>query len=205
MTNNTADNGDNSNSKNIKPKNKKDRLIDTICSTKCFELLNIFLFKSNEGMYQSEIVKKSGLSPNTAIPLLRELAGQGILQEEVIAGTIFYHIEEDNPIVRHLRILTNVTNVYEISKGIVKDAEIYMFGTAARGEDTDDSRIDLLILANSSSDELDELRNRLKHEISKRMNRDVNPIAYTPAQYSALFYEKKLIFESIEDSKIKVL
>ncbi len=42
----------------------------------------------------------------------------GILQEEVVAGTIFYHIEEDNPIVRHLRILSNVTNIYEISKGL---------------------------------------------------------------------------------------
>lgn len=188
-----------------KPGNKNNRLIDTICSTKCFELLNTFLFKSAEGMYQSEIVKKSGLSPNTAIPLLRELTHQGILHEEVVAGTIFYHIEEDNPIVRHLRILTNLTNIYEATKEVGNDVQIYVFGSAARGEDTENSHIDILMLANGSSDDLEELKSRLKQDISKKLDRDVNLVAYTPAQYSALYYEKKLLFESIENEKIKVL
>jgi predicted nucleotidyltransferase len=188
-----------------KSNNKNNRLIDTICSTKCFELLNTFLFKPTEGMYQSEIVKKSGLSPNTAIPLLRELTHQGILHEEVVAGTIFYHVEEDNPIVRHLRILSNVTNVYEVSKEVASDVQIYIFGSAARGEDTENSHIDILMLANGSSDDLDELKSRLKQDISKKLDREVNLVAYTPAQYSALHYEKKLLFESIENEKIKVL
>jgi predicted nucleotidyltransferase len=156
-------------------------------------------------MYQSEIVKKSGLSPNTAIPLLRELTGRGVLHEEVVAGAIFYYVEEDNPIVRHLKMLINVTNVYQQSKELVGNAELYIFGAAARGEDTDDSRIDLLVLANGNSDELDELKNKLKYRLSREIGREINPVVYTPAHYSALYYDKKLLFESIDNDKIKVL
>lgn len=188
----------------INPQVNMRNLIGKIVSAKSFELLSVFLFRPGEKLYQSEIVAKSGLSPNTAIPLLKVLTSYGIFTEEDIAGVKFFRMREENPVIKQLKILTNVTNIYDSARDFSNIAEIYLFGSAARGEDSETSDIDLLVLTKGNDYEVNELKNDIKTTLSKKLGREVNPIVYTPSEYSGLFYNKKTLFESIENDKIKI-
>ncbi len=193
------------NAVNSKTFKKNTNLIDIIISVKSFKLLKVLLYKSRCEMYQKEIINESGLSPNTAVPLLNKLTNYGILNENIIAGTKFYSIVEENSVVKQLKVLINVSNLYELTKDIRGDFELYLFGSAARGEDTNDSDIDLLIVANGDVKTLSKLKERIRDHLTDSLRREVNPIIFTNIEYSNLYNKEKAFYDSIEKDKIRVL
>lgn len=180
-------------------------LIDTIISTKCFEVLKVLLYKPGSQMFQKEIVKGSNLSPNTAVPVLNKLTQFGILKENTIAGVKFYSIVEENPVLKQLKILINISDLYELTRDLSDDVELYLFGSAARGEDTENSDIDLLIIASGDKKQLTDIKDTIRERLSNKMKKEVNPIIFTPIEYANLFNKEKAFYESIEKDKIRVL
>lgn len=191
--------------KAVRSNANKVKLSGVIFSAKCFQLLRVLLYKSGIKMYQKEIIGQSALSPNTAIPLLDQLVNHGIMTENTIAGTRFYSINEENPVLKQLKILVNVSDIYELARDIPGDIELYLFGSAARGEDTADSDIDLLVLANVNTGERSKLRERIKERLAGALNREVNPVIFTPIEYSNLYNKEKAFYESIEKDKVRVI
>ncbi len=188
------------------PHDKKDmQLIGIIASKKCFELISFLLYRPGYEMYQQEIVKASGLSPNTAVPLLRKLTGYGVLKERLVAGTRFYSLVEENPVIKQLKVLVNVSNIYELSRDLPDDTEIYLFGSAARGDDVESSDIDLAVIANGDKKTLSRLKEKIKDRLEKKLKREVNPVVFTPIEYSNLHNKERAFYESIEKDKIRVL
>ncbi|AFC99012.1 putative nucleotidyltransferase [Methanocella conradii HZ254] len=177
-------------------------LIDLIASDGCIQLLKPFLYKPGIEMYQSEVIRVTRIPKTRAIRLLNSLSGYGLLNEKVKAGSKFYSISEGNPVLKQLKILIILSKLYELVRDFSdKNIEIYLFGSAARGEDTENSDIDLLIIADTDKSVLNELIERLK----TNMEREVNPIVYTPIGYANLYNTEKAFYESIERYKIRVL
>jgi predicted nucleotidyltransferase len=192
-------------SKAVRSNADKVKLSGIIFSAKCFQLLRVLLYKPGIKMYQKEIIGQSALSPNTAVPLLDQLTSYGILTENTIAGTRFYSINEENSVLKQLKILVNVSDIYELARDIPGDIELYLFGSAARGEDTADSDIDLLVLANVNAAERSKLREQIKERLTGALNREVNPVIFTPIEYSNLYNKEKAFYESIEKDKVRVI
>jgi predicted nucleotidyltransferase len=156
-------------------------------------------------MYQSELIKESGLSPNTAVPLLNKLVGYGIVKENIVAGTKFYSVKDENPVIKQFKILANVSNLYDATRAFSDDTEIYLFGSAARGEDTENSDIDLLVIANEDKKSLSKLKEKIKDTLTEKLKREVNPVIFTPIEYASLYNKDKAFYDSIENDKIRVL
>lgn len=194
------------NRSSIYPKSseKDAELIEILTSAKSFKLLKVMLYKPGYEMYQKEIIKGSGLSPNTAVPLLNKLTAYGILKENIVAGTKFYSIVKENPVLKQFKILVNVSNIYELTRELPQDVEIYLFGSAARGEDYENSDIDLLIIANGDKEALSKIKEDVKERLTGSLYREVNPVVYTPIGYSNLYNKEKAFYESIEKDKIRV-
>jgi len=184
---------------------RRAQLISIIASTKCFELLRVLLYRPGYELYQNEIVKASGLSPNTAVPLLKKLTSYGILKENIVAGAKFYSIVEENPVLKQLKVLVNVSDIYELSRDLPDNIEIYLFGSAARGEDTENSDIDLLIIADGDKKTLSGLKDKIKDRLTNKLKREVNPVVFTPIEYSNLYNKERSFYDSIEKDKIRVL
>lgn len=185
--------------------NESPGLIDIITSTKCYRLLRLFVYKPRYEMYQSELIKESGLSPNTAVPLLNKLVSYGIVDENIVAGTKFYSVKEENPVIKQLKILANVSSLYESIRIFSDDTEVYLFGSASRGEDTENSDIDLLVIANGDKKSLSMLKEKIKDTLTDKLRREVNPVIFTPIEYASLYNKDKAFYNSIEKDKIRVL
>ena len=177
-------------------------LINIVASNGCIQLLEPFLYKPGIEMYQSEVIKKTGVPLNKALKLLNFLTGHGILIETEKAGSRFYRVEEGNPVLKQLKILITVSGLFDLTRGFAdKNVEIFVFGSAAKGEDTENSDIDLLILADTDKKTVNDLINHLKNHLE----REVSPVVYTHTGYANLYNKEKAFYESIERYKIRVL
>jgi predicted nucleotidyltransferase len=177
-------------------------LINIIASSGCIQLLEPFLYKPGTELYQSEVIKKTGVPLNRALRLLNLLTGHGILIETEKAGSKFYRVKEGNPVLKQLKILITVGKLFDLTRGFAdKNIELFLFGSAAKGEDTENSDIDLLILADTDKELVDDLINHIKNHLE----REVSPVVYTHMGYANLYNKEKAFYESIERYKIKVL
>lgn len=77
----------------------------------------------------------------------------------------------------------------------------YLYGSAARGEDSEDSDIDLLIIAGQDKEIIFKALGKLRYNL----NREVNPIIYTRMEYSKLPMTDKAFFEAFEKDKIRLI
>jgi predicted nucleotidyltransferase len=177
-------------------------LIDIIASDGCIEILEPFLYKPRIEMYQSEVIKKTGIPKTRAIRLLKLLTNHEILTETVSAGTNFYSTSLENPVVKQLKILIIVSKLFDLTRGYSdKDIEVYLFGSAAKGEDTASSDIDLLIISDTDKKTIYDLIDHIKNNV----DRVVNPVVYKSIEYASLYNKDKAFYEQIERYKIRVL
>ena len=183
---------------------KSDRfdLMEIVASDGCVQLLHPFLYRPGTEMYQTEVIEETGIPKTRAIRLLKQLTGYRILEERERAGCRFYRAAVDNPVIRQLKILLMVTRLYELTleysgHGI----EMFLFGSSAKGEDTNDSDIDLLIVSSATGDTIKKLIGKVKNNLM----REVNPVVYTPLEYANLCNKEKTFYDQLERYKIRVL
>ena len=74
-------------------------------------------------------------------------------------------------------------------------AEVYLYGSCARGENTEESDIDILVVTNI---ERREITKHLKNEKTKIM-------IFTPLEYSMLYKQDKPFYERVERDEIRVI
>ncbi|BAI62276.1 conserved hypothetical protein [Methanocella paludicola SANAE] len=176
-------------------------LIDAIIAKNSFKILNIFLFKPDVQIHQNEVIRMSGLSKNTVMKLLDLFTREGLLKESRKGNLKLFSLVEGHPVVKQLKILVNVSELNEILKRFAgKGFETYLFGSAARGEDTEKSDIDLLIIGKISNDDLADIT----AGITNAINREVNPIIKTPYEYSTLYKTDKAFFVNLERDRIRL-
>lgn len=194
------------NRSNLYPKSseKAMELVEILISIKSFKLLKVMFNRPGYEMYQKEIINESGLSPNTAVPLLNKLTSYGIIRENTVAGTKFYSIVKENSVLKQFKILVNVANIYELTREFPQNIEIYLFGSSARGEDFENSDIDILIVANGNKELLSKIKEEIKDRLTISLNREVNTIVYTPIGYANLYNKEKAFYDSIEKDKVRV-
>lgn len=177
------------------------KFVGAIIVKNSFKLLNVFLFKPDAQIHQNEVIRMSGLSKNTAMKLLDLFTRQGMLKESRKGNLKLFSLIEEHPVVKQLKILINVSELHAILRSFTsKGFEAYLFGSAARGEDTENSDIDLLIIGKISNDSLADITTR----IMKAMNRDVNPVIKTPYEYSNLYKTDKAFYENLERDRIRL-
>ena len=165
-------------------------------------LLKVFLFTPGTQMYQNEVIRMSGLSKNTTMKLLGLFTKHGILTESRKGNLKLFLLAEAHPVVKQLKILINVSELYEVLKEFSdKGFEAFLFGSTSRGEDTDHSDIDLLIIGKISNDNI----SRIETKIRRLLNRDINPIIKNPYEYSNLYKTDKAFYENLERDKIRLI
>lgn len=178
------------------------QLIDAILAKNSFKLLNVFLFKPGAQIHQNEVIRMSGLSKVTVMKLLSLFTSQGILKESRKGNLKLFSLVEEHPVVKQLKVLVNVSELSAILRDFTgKGFEVYLFGSAARGDDTESSDIDMLIIGKISNAILADITTH----ITKAMNRDVNPIIKTPYEYSNLYKTDRAFFENLERDRIKLI
>ena len=156
------------------------------------KVLGLFLRNPSARLYGGEVAQETGLSKAGANFALRDLYRAGLLTQEPRGRLHFYSLAADNSLVRQLKVLSNMIGLGPVVEDLKRHAvKIVLYGSAATGEDTEESDTDLLILTRNKK----EIEKRIgKHVLKKR----IQPVIHTPQEWVALGSENRVFVEQVE-------
>jgi predicted nucleotidyltransferase len=139
----------------------------------------------DEGIHLREVARRTDLNSKTVMRELHALRDAGILVSRDVGRQVVYRLNPDCPIYDELRSILRKTVGLA---GVLRTAlapfgdrieQVYVYGSHARGEDRQDSDIDLMVVGSVS---LRELSSPLRKS-GRSLRRVVNPTLYTADDY----------------------
>lgn len=177
------------------------QVIDILKSRKAFEIIEFFIENQDKEIYQSEISRKLRISRNTAFKWLGLLTKNSLLNERISGRMKFFWLNKDNVVVKQTKILTSVAKLSDVLRFVEEGLEIYLYGSAAKGEEDKESDVDLLIIGRIEREKLVKIVEDARHA----MRREIRPLVLTPLEYAELSRRDKVLYENIEKSKVRLL
>ena len=146
------------------------------------KVLSLFLENPHTSYYLRESARILNMDPMTVKRSLDLLVEDEFLVKVEEKNRILYRTNIENPALRHLKISYNLSWLRE--KGMVdfiinrmkSVTSIMLFGSFAKGENDENSDVDILTIS------LD--KDKPTAELAKLLGRDVNLVNFTPAQWS---------------------
>ena len=97
--------------------------------------------------YAREISREAGVSAGAASQGLRRLEAGGFVSRKKRGKEFFYSLRTDSAAVRQAKILFTLLELAPLVGELEKTSEkIVLFGSCARGTDTEESDVDLLVI-----------------------------------------------------------
>jgi predicted nucleotidyltransferase len=159
------------------------------------KILLIFLDNPSLEINQSNIIKKVKIAKATAVKWLKILFEKAFLNVKSIGTTNIYTLNNDYYIVKQIKILYNLYLLDSFSV----NAETYLYGSCARGENIADSDIDILIMNKRREDIVE-----IIEKFSKKIKKNINYVVFSDLEWSKMEKNDKAFFERVEKDKIKI-
>jgi predicted nucleotidyltransferase len=175
---------------------------DIFGSKGCMHVLQMFISRPSVERYQSEGVKESGLSYVTAAKCLDLLLKNNMLTETWMGGLRIYRLNKESLAVRQMKILLSSTTLNDALKDFSSpEFEVYLFGSMARGEDTEDSDVDLFVLGEISAGKLV----KLVKAAEKVIDHEVKPVVMSRIEYAELPQNNSAFYENLNRDRIRLI
>ena len=141
-----------------------------------YRILKIFFenpLPNGIGFQLREISRNTGIAPLSVKKYLVELEKEGLVlvKRHRIHNYPVYYTNRDNENFRFLKKLDNISSIKEsglldyIDDNLTPEA-VVLFGSAARGEDTEESDLDLFVFSKEKKVELGRYEKILKRKIN---------------------------------------
>ena len=165
-------------------------------------LINIlsFLIESDEELSQTKIRNKIKMSKATLIKWLKYLEKNNFVNIKIEGVSKLYKLNKENTILKQFKILNNIIKIQELNNLIKNNIKIYLYGSCARGEDSKESDVDLLIIGNIKRHEIIEEINKL----SKKLNKKITLQIFSELEWANLEKKDKAFYERVEKDKIEI-
>lgn len=149
----------------------------------------------------SELQKKTKLSKATLAKWLNFLEKEELISLKQIGRNKLYRIKNENCLVKQFKVLDNLSALGFLARLSNKlNLKIYLFGSAARGEDKEDSDLDLLVLGKVKKEELwPEIK-----KYSKQLGKALKLQIFTLTEWSILQEKDPAFYERVEKDKILI-
>lgn len=149
---------------------------------KQLSVLKLFLDHPHTSYYLRESARLLKMDPMTIKRALTLLVADRIILQTREKNQILYKAHLENPAFRFLKIAYNLSWLQkkEVTEFLTHHMNtvisILLFGSYAKGENDNESDVDILVISLS--------KNTPIAELAKLLKRDVNLISFTPAQWS---------------------
>jgi len=160
-----------------------------------------FLIDTEEELSQTKIKNKIRISKATLIKWLNYLEKNDFVSVKIEGVSKLYKLNKDNVILKQFKILNNIAKISELDnlkKG--NNLKIYLYGSCARGEDSKESDIDLLIIGNIKRHDIIDEINRL----SKKLNKKITIQIFNELEWANMEKKDKAFYERVEKDKIGI-
>ena len=131
-----------------------------------------YLSKKKGIFYGRKIDEDLNINQGSTSIIFKNFEKMGLVESEKVVRTILYSTIGDNPIVKHFRIFENLLEINGLVECLKQySREILLFGSCARGDDTNNSDIDLFVV--SDDDNKDKVREIIG---DFKISREINPV-----------------------------
>jgi predicted nucleotidyltransferase len=156
------------------------------------KVIEYLIQKPGKEFLSKEIQIATKMSKAGANFALNDLAKANLVNSQQKGKTYLYTINDENPVVKQLKILRTIMNLMPLIKKLKqKSSKIILYGSSSRGEDTEDSDIDLFIVTNLIED-IEKIVQRNKHY------KKVQPIIRKPLKYIEMEKTDPTFYQEIE-------
>lgn len=153
---------------------------DVLFFTNAQKILRFILHYPLRDFLEKEICRAVQVSKSGVNYALKHLEKEGFVFCNKRGKVCFYSLNYKNPVIRQLKVLQVVLELEPLCE-ILKDisSHIILFGSCCRGEDTQDSDIDLFIVGRQR----EEIESAVKRF---RLPRKIQLIIRTPMKFSEM-------------------
>jgi predicted nucleotidyltransferase len=172
-----------------------------IVSTNPQKVLDLFLNYPGKQLTEKEIQAVTKISKSGVNYALKDLIGSKTVLKEQKGKMFFYKLNFDDPVIKQMKVLKNIIYTKPLVKKLNKlSTKLILFGSSARGEDVEDSDIDLFVITNSEKEKVEEVVKRTKSkrkiqlivrtELGHTELRHSDPVFYQQVQQGIVLWEK---------------
>jgi predicted nucleotidyltransferase len=129
---------------------------------------------------------------------LKQLEEVGLVTHEDVGNLVFYQANMKSVLLRHMKIcltLLELTDLIRDLDQVITNSILY--GSCAKGEDTDESDIDLFLETHDK-----EAVQKILTRHRKKITREMSPIVSTPDETYRLKTKDKILFNNIQQGII---
>jgi predicted nucleotidyltransferase len=159
-------------------------------------ILNIFFQDPYTEVHLRQAADQAQVSPSTAKRFLDEYARLGLLTETQKANLHLFKANLDKTSFRlwktSLFLLKNETHLRQLASEY-PDSSLTLYGSCATGTDAPGSDLDLLLITRKREDPSP----RMLDELSRRTQRTVQLLKYTPEEWGRKAREDKPFYERL--------
>ena len=177
------------------------QLIELFGDRNLVKILNFFLRNPTIQIYQKDLRKKTKLAKVTSIKWLKVLTKYELLNLKSFGAAKVYSLNRGNYIVKRIKVLDTILLLTELKDTSKKyNIEIYLYGSCARGEDAEESDVDLLIIGKIKREEI--IKDIIK--LSDKTKRKIKFQIFSSLQWSEMAKKDKAFYERVEKDKIGI-
>jgi len=142
--------------------------------TNCQKVLSFLIQNPDKEYFDREVSKLMDVSRAGTNFALRELAEKGLILREKRGRMYFYKAQSNDILIKYLKIVQNIVSLHYLIEKLKKlSLKIVLYGSAANGENTAESDIDVFILT------------RIPDEVEKiifkdKLRKKIQYVAHTP-------------------------
>jgi len=161
----------------------------------CWQVLKFFLDNPSGEFYEREIQKKVTVARASARKWLHVLEQLGFISTTRRGRLKLHRLDRENPLVKQLKVLSAISWLLPKLKPLKGQGEVYLYGSAARGEGLEDSDLDILTIGRDRA-----IINRVK-AIDER----IKVSFFTPLEWARMAREDPAFYERVERDKVRLV
>lgn len=175
------------------------QLFELFAKRSAMRILEFFMDNPSNEFYESELRQKLKVAKASSSKWLRKLADYEFLSRRVKGRIVLYRLNTDNVLIKELKKLKLISSlVFELRN--LSETEVYVYGSGARGEDREESDVDLLVIGKTSEELV-----KLASELEKKLNRRVKISPFSQLEWSRMARKDPAFYERVERDKIRLV
>ncbi len=157
-------------------------------------MLELFLARPSGRFSAADLQRATKLAKKTLFDCLSVLDAEGLLDHQQVGRAKIYSLKTQDVRVKELKKLRTIFYARKLA-GSLTDCSVFLYGSAAAGEDTEKSDVDLLVIG----------AEKLRASPALNLPRNISVAFFTPLDYALLRRKDKAFYDRIEANKVRII
>lgn len=163
---------------------------EILLGTSANKIISFLSLRPDISFYDKEISEWTGVSRGRTNLLLNQFLRIGLVSRERRGRMWFYSLSK-TPLFKYFRIYENLVELTELVNVLKPlSQKIILYGSAASGEDTAESDVDLLVVTERKDKVLQKVQ-------SFKIEREVRPVIQTASEYATSRKKDRTFYEEV--------